>query len=200
MSNKKNKTNENNNKKNKVIAQNSKKKLNPLSTGIIILLVAVIAVMVFNSLGSKKSAEAVSISSNQFTHSQPAALKPTKPIYTSVTAVDGEISLDTSLFDDDQVKYFTYETSGKKVNFFVIKSSDNVLRAAFDACDVCFSAKKGYRQEGDLMVCNNCGQKFPSVRINVEQGGCNPAPLERKIIQDKLVFNVSHIESGLRFF
>ncbi|MDA3809474.1 MAG: DUF2318 domain-containing protein [Spirochaetaceae bacterium] len=190
-----------NNKKSNVLKQNSKKKLNPISTGIIVVLVAVLAVLIFNNLGAKENGtRASSISSGQFTNSQASAPKPRKAVYTTITPTDGLVSLDTSLFDDGQARYFTYDASGKTVNFFVLKSSDNVLRAAFDACDVCFSAKKGYRQENDLMVCNNCGQQFPSVRINVEQGGCNPAPLERNIVDDKLLLNVSDIESGLRFF
>ena len=187
------------NKKDKVLAQN-KRKANPLSLAIIVVLVAVIAITIFNSLGENKAAEATAISSSQFSNSQQAAPKPTKAVYNTVEASDEVVSLETSLFDDGKAKYFTFNTSGKMVNFFVIKSSDDVLRAAYDACDVCYAARKGYRQEGDIMVCNNCGQQFPSVRINVEKGGCNPAPLERKIVGDKLVLNVSDIDLGKRFF
>lgn len=151
-------------------------------------------------MGVKKSAEATAISSYQFSNSQPAVNKTTQTNYAVVDEIDGKVTFETTQFENGQAKYFSYETSGRTVNFFVLKSSDNVLRAAFDSCDVCYAAKKGYRQEGDLMVCNNCGQKFPSELINVEQGGCNPAPLERNIVGDKLVLNVSDIETGLRFF
>ncbi len=81
-----------------------------------------------------------------------------------------------------------------------MKSSDGVMRAAFDACDVCFREKKGYRQEGDVMVCNNCGQRFPSTKINVLKGGCNPAPLGRTVQGDSLVINASDIEQGGWYF
>ena len=79
-------------------------------------------------------------------------------------------------------------------------SSDGVVRAAFDACDVCFREKKGYSQDGDLMVCNNCGLVFPSERINIEKGGCNPAPLERKTVGNNVLISVSDIYKGLKFF
>jgi uncharacterized membrane protein len=202
MSNKKNKKRHNpgSSKKDKVLAQNKKRTVNPISMGVIIVLIAVIAVMVFNNLGANKTAEVSAVSASQFSNNQAAAPKPAKAVYNTVEAVDGIVSLDTSLFEDGKAKYFSFESTGKTVNFFVLKSSDNVLRAAFDSCDVCYAAKKGYRQEGDLMVCNNCGQQFPSVRINVEQGGCNPAPLERNIVGDKLVLNVPDIETGLKFF
>ena len=99
--------------------------------------------------------------------------------YTEVSGRDGKIEFSTADFQDSMAKYYQYNSSGKEVYFFVLKSSDGIIRAAFDACDVCYEARLGYRQEGDLMVCNNCGRQFPSVRINVEEGGCNPAPLER---------------------
>jgi uncharacterized membrane protein len=86
------------------------------------------------------------------------------------------------------------------VYFFVLKSSDGVIRAAFDSCDVCFRERKGYRQEGDLMICNNCGQAFPSVRINIEKGGCNPAPLERTTLGSDVVLQVSNIYRGVGYF
>ncbi|MFC1657387.1 Fe-S-containing protein [Candidatus Moduliflexota bacterium] len=90
------------------------------------------------------------------------------------------LTFPVSTFDDGQPKYYSYKGSGgRDVKFFVLKSSDGVIRAAFDACDVCYQSKKGYRQDGDFMVCNNCGQRFTSVRINEVKGGCNPAPLKR---------------------
>ena len=111
------------------------------------------------------------------------------------------VSFPVETFDDSQAKHYSYQApDGKTIKFFILKSSDGVIRAAFDACDVCFASKKGYRQEGDFMVCNNCGQKFLSTRINEVKGGCNPAPLERKIEGGKLTIAVSDILTGSRYF
>jgi uncharacterized membrane protein len=117
-----------------------------------------------------------------------------------VRAEAGEVKLPVSTVGDGHAHFYTYNGGGKSVNFFVLKSSDGVIRAAFDACDVCFREKKGYRQEGDLMVCNNCGQKFPSVKINVIKGGCNPAPLNRQVVGDYLVLRAADIETGAYYF
>ena len=106
-----------------------------------------------------------------------------------------------STFDDGKAKYYSYkDRSGKEIKFFVLKSSDGVVRAAFDACDVCYASKKGYRQEGDFMVCNNCGQRFASTRINEVKGGCNPAPLERKVEGSNLVVAVADVTTGAWYF
>lgn len=120
-----------------------------------------------------------------------------------------------SKINDGEAHFYKYPSStGKTIRFFVLKSSDGIYRAAFDACDVCYREGKGYRQDGDIMICNNCGRKFPSVRINVEQGGCNPAPLERHMGDSEhkpvplssgveggyLVIKKSDIETGARYF
>jgi uncharacterized membrane protein len=113
---------------------------------------------------------------------------------------DGAVRLPLATFDDGQAHTYTYDADGVEIEFFVLKSSDGVIRAAFNACDVCFLAKQGYRQEGDEMVCNNCGQRFPSGRINEVRGGCNPSPLERTIEGDELVIRVDDILAGSGYF
>jgi uncharacterized membrane protein len=112
----------------------------------------------------------------------------------------GEVTIPVADVSDGEAKFFSYDAAGVEVKYFVVKSSDGEIRAAFDACDVCFAEKRGYEQQGDEMVCNNCGRRFPSVSINVEQGGCNPSPLDRRIVGDELVMDAAAIEAGARFF
>jgi uncharacterized membrane protein len=98
-------------------------------------------------------------------------------------------------------KFFDYKLSDDKpIRFFVIKSSDGVYRAALDACDTCYHAKKGYHQEGDDMVCNNCGLHFHSSQINEVHGGCNPVGLPRTIEGNQLVIKASELESRGEYF
>jgi uncharacterized membrane protein len=75
-----------------------------------------------------------------------------------------------------------------------------VIRAAFDACDVCWPSGKGYFQDGDHMVCRNCGRRFVSVKVNEVKGGCNPAPLNRKVEGKDLVIQVADILDGRKYF
>lgn len=117
-----------------------------------------------------------------------------------VKSVDGMIQIPLTKISDGKAHYYQYKNSGSTVKFFVVKSSDGIVRAAFDACDVCFPAKKGYSQDGDFMICNNCGRRFHSSRINVVEGGCNPAPLNRKVVDHHLVIKVDDVIPGSRFF
>lgn len=106
-----------------------------------------------------------------------------------------------SLFDEGKAKHFEFQTdNGLTIKYFVLKSSDGVVRAAFDACDVCWPSGKGYYQEGDAMVCRNCGKRFSSVKINEVKGGCNPAPLNRTINGDNLLIQVADILGGKSYF
>lgn len=120
--------------------------------------------------------------------------------YPLVEAQGGEIRLPLSTFDDYQAHFYTYMYNGRPIEFFVVKSRDGVVRAAFNACDVCYPARKGYHQEGDVMVCNNCGRRFPTNQINIVRGGCNPAPLERAVDGDTLVIRVQNLLAGLVYF
>lgn len=120
--------------------------------------------------------------------------------YKSVKAVDGEVHIPLAKVNDGKAHHFVYKTGKKEIKFFVVKSRDGILRAAFDACDVCFPSRKGYSQSGDYMVCNNCGRKFHSTQVNVVQGGCNPAPLMREAQGENLVIRVSDLLPGGRFF
>lgn len=120
--------------------------------------------------------------------------------YPLAEAVDGAIRVPLSTFDDGKAHFYTYMHEGKPLEFFVLRSSDGVVRAAFNACDVCYAGRKGYHQEGDEMVCNNCGNRFPSSKINDVRGGCNPSPLERTVDGDTLVIRVSDLSGGLFYF
>lgn len=117
-----------------------------------------------------------------------------------VQARDGTVRLPIAEIGDGRAHWFTYRWGSRAIDFFVLKSSDGVLRAAFDTCDTCYPDRKGYRQEGDLMVCNKCEQKFPSALVNERRGGCNPAPLERTLEGDVLVLRSADLEAGARYF
>jgi uncharacterized membrane protein len=116
-------------------------------------------------------------------------------------ATAAEVVYPVTTFFDGKARFFGYKTaSGKNVRYFVIKSSDSVIRAAFDACDVCWESGKGYKQEGDFMVCRNCGRRFQSTKVNVVTGGCNPSALNRTIKDGKVIISAQALSEGARLF
>ena len=111
-----------------------------------------------------------------------------------------QVKIPLKALDSGKALFLMNDALGRQLYYFALKSSDGQYRAAFDACDVCFRANRGYRQEGDLMVCNQCNQSFPSVKINEVKGGCNPAPLARKVEGQYLVIKKSDIAAGKDYF
>jgi uncharacterized membrane protein len=118
------------------------------------------------------------------------------PISSDVTFV----TFPAGIFEDGQARHFHHVDGNLTIRYFILKSSDGIIRSAFDACDVCWPAGKGYFQEGDHMVCRNCGRKFASILVNEVKGGCNPAPLNRTIEDGKVTIQIKDLLDGKKYF
>ena len=125
---------------------------------------------------------------------------PTAVASGPVTANSTFVTFPASLFEDGKARHFEHIDGNHTIRYFILKSSDGIIRAAFDACDVCWPAGKGYYQDGDFMVCRNCGRRFASVLVNEVQGGCNPAPLNRSMENGKLIIQIKDIQEGRQYF
>ncbi|HZC24149.1 MAG TPA: DUF2318 domain-containing protein, partial [Candidatus Binatia bacterium] len=146
--------------------------------------ILVVALIYLASAGSAKSSTVTEVTAVPASGSNPA-----------------QIQIPLSDVSSGQAKFYEYKTSsGRPVRFFVMKSSDGVYRAAADACVVCYREKKGYHQEGDDMVCNNCRKHFPSALVNEVTGGCNPDGIPRTIQGDKLLIATSDLEARKELF
>ncbi len=110
------------------------------------------------------------------------------------------VKIPLKTLDSGKALFLSLESQGRQMYYFALKSRDGAYRAALDACDVCFKSNRGYRQEGDLMVCNNCGQTFPSNRVAEIKGGCNPHPLAREVDGQYLVIKKADIAERADYF
>ena len=75
--------------------------------------------------------------------------------------------------------FYTWDAPTATISFFAVLDDAGGVHVAFDACDVCYGAKLGYSQDGNQMVCNNCGNKFLITGIGTTNrgGGCWPGYL-----------------------
>jgi len=110
------------------------------------------------------------------------------------------VKIPLKTLDSGKALFLSLESEGRQLYYFALKSPDGAYRAALDACDVCFRTNRGYRQEADQMVCNNCGQKFACDKIGEVKGGCNPHPLARGIEGQVLVIRKADIVAGKDYF
>jgi hypothetical protein len=99
-------------------------------------------------------------------------------------------------------KWYPYDSDGVEIRFFAVTSNDGEVHIAFDACDVCYEEKKGYRQEGIQMTCNNCDQTFLIKAIGSEnlKGGCWPSYLAMTEDDDYIIIKISDLEEKKYMF
>ena len=98
--------------------------------------------------------------------------------------------------------FYSYDSDGVTVRYFVVKDAQGNIHVAFDACDVCYEAKKGYKQVGDVMHCINCGREFAITSIGVDNtvGGCWPSYLAMKIDGNNIVIKKADLEAKSYMF
>ncbi len=115
----------------------------------------------------------------------------------------GTAEISPAVFESQKARFYNaILASGKTVYFFVVKDKNGKYRAAANACQVCFSQKKGFRQEGNEMVCNNCGNRYPLEKIATEKGGCNPAPInpDLEVKGGKIIIKQLELEAVAELF
>ena len=119
----------------------------------------------------------------------------------TVVTTGGQILIPTSEIETT-AKFYSYDSNGIEINYFIVKGDDEVIHAAFDACDVCYDAKQGYRQDGDVMTCLNCGLTFPIEELGESNtgGGCWPSHLSIKIEGDNIIIENSDLENKRHMF
>jgi hypothetical protein len=179
-------------------SNSAQQKTNKNTVKLVIVLTGLLVIGLYwllNGINEPSAPTKVSATSSTSTRpGQPASLNPTAP-------VAGDIRVPLSDIENGRAKFYDYTTSdNRSVRFFAIKSSDGVYRAALDACDVCYAAKKGYYQDGDNLICKKCSREFPSALVNEVSGGCNPIGLPCAIDGDTLVIKASELESRKAYF
>jgi uncharacterized membrane protein len=77
--------------------------------------------------------------------------------------------------------FFPLDVDGMKMEVLAVKAPDGTIRTAFNTCQVCYrSGRAFFKQEGDVLVCQNCKQRFKTNQVGIVAGGCNPVPISEK--------------------
>lgn len=98
--------------------------------------------------------------------------------------------------------FYGWEAPKTTIKFFAVLDHGAGVHVAFDACDVCYGAKKGYSQDGDQMVCNNCGNQFDITGIGTTNrgGGCWPGYLPITVDDHAVYIQFTDLEAGSWYF
>lgn len=85
-------------------------------------------------------------------------------------------------------------SQGYDIKYFIVEASNGDIKVAFDACDVCWGQYKGYSQNGNLMICNNCGNSYNISDLGSQgTGGCWPTYLPHTESTDSVIILISDL-------
>ncbi len=114
---------------------------------------------------------------------------------------DGMVRLAVGSLSPLGVSFYRFLNAGnQEVRFFVARDEGGQLQVAFDANEQCAKWQRGYRHEGEWVVCNKCDKAFRIREVNAGGGGCKPIPLPFRVEGSDLVLTESDILAGWRLF
>ena len=112
---------------------------------------------------------------------------------THLAAQDGTVEIPISGLGDSDLHFYSADVNGKSLRFFVIRKGNGDYIAALDACQIC--GWSGYRQQGQNVICRNCGAAIYVPSIG-DPGGCNPVPVKSRVDAGNLMLDLSALASS----
>jgi uncharacterized membrane protein len=86
--------------------------------------------------------------------------------------------------------FYPVDIDGARIEVLAVKAPDGTIRTAFNTCQSCYASGRGfYKQQGTVLVCQNCGKRFRMSQVGVRSGGCNPVPIfpENKTVTETTI-------------
>jgi len=104
---------------------------------------------------------------------------------------NGDLVIQTSGITE-KAQFYPYNVGELDMEVIAVKASDGSIRTAFNTCQVCFDSGRGYyRLEENMLVCQNCGNRFSPDQVEIVTGGCNPVPiLSENKIEDETTITI----------
>ena len=104
----------------------------------------------------------------------------------------------------ETIRIYPVTVDGLEMEVLAAKDSDGTVRTAFNTCQVCNGSRKAYfAEEGDHVVCQNCGNSFGREDVGVLSGGCNPYPIfaeDRQDSEDSVRISYDYLSSASGLF
>ncbi|GHV90071.1 hypothetical protein AGMMS50268_05740 [Spirochaetia bacterium] len=101
-------------------------------------------------------------------------------------------------------QFYPVEIDGTKMEILAVQASDGTYRTAFNTCQVCYASGRGYyKQNGNVLQCQNCGNRFRMNQVEVRSGGCNPVPIfpqNKTVDSEKIVISREFLQSAREIF
>ena len=111
----------------------------------------------------------------------------------ALTAQDGEVRIPESQLADATLHFYSADVGNRTVRFMVVHEANGQYVTALDACEIC--GAKGYKQEGQNVICRNCGAVIYIPSIG-QKGGCNPIPVKSRVEGGTVIVSLPDLASS----
>lgn len=115
---------------------------------------------------------------------------PTKAIMLAVQ--NGTVHVPVEELADSAMHFYEADVNGTEIRFLIIHRANDYV-TALDACEIC--GRQGYRQEGQNVVCRNCGAVIYIPSIG-QSGGCNPVPVKSRVEAGEVIVDLSALSQA----
>jgi uncharacterized membrane protein len=113
----------------------------------------------------------------------------------------GQVKIGLADLKPQEVRFYRFLNSGnQEVRFFVGRDAAGTVQVAYDADETCAKLKRGFRHQGEWVICNKCEKSFRLAEVNAGGGGCKPIPLEHRVQGDQLLIAESDVLKGWGLF
>ncbi|MGA2717515.1 MAG: Fe-S-containing protein [Candidatus Acidiferrales bacterium] len=111
-----------------------------------------------------------------------------------LVAQNNQVRIPLGDLQDSSVHFYTADVNNTVIRFLVIHRGNGDYATALDACQICGTT--GYRQEGQNVICRNCGATIYIPSIG-ESGGCNPIPVKSQVENGEVIVDLSALASAM---
>ena len=133
---------------------------------------------------------------------KPADNKEDKKETTKIEKGDSLIIKTEDLSED--AAFYPIEVDGTEMEVIAVKDAEGTIRTAFNTCQICYDSGNGYyKQEGDKLVCQNCGNSFTMDQVGETAGGCNPYPIlddDKTVTEDEIQISYDFLKESSDIF
>ncbi|MDR1603469.1 MAG: DUF2318 domain-containing protein [Gracilibacteraceae bacterium] len=104
----------------------------------------------------------------------------------------------------EQAAFYPAEIDGTSLEVIAVRAPDGTIRTAFNTCQICYDSGRGYyKQDGDALVCQNCGNRFKMSQVEIQSGGCNPWPIfaeSKTVSEENITIPYSYLQEAKQIF
>ena len=128
----------------------------------------------------------------------------TEPAQSVQTIEEGESLVLPVSELSETVQFYPIEVDGTEMEVLAVKDSEGYIRTAFNTCQVCYDSGKGYYvQDGNELICQNCGNRFTVDQVEVQSGGCNPWPIfpdDKTVTEEEVSISYDFLKESASIF